>query len=88
MWAPTESDESVAKPFPVSIIHVVSETLPALRPKMKLCESLDEALEAVEKIEKEVLAGLREKHPELAKSLRGTTAAPSGPHWALGRRGT
>ena len=75
MWAPTESDESMAKPFPVSIIHVVSETLPALRPKMKLCESLEEALEAVEKIEKEVLAGLREKHPELAKSLRGTTAA-------------
>ena len=70
MWA---KDGEESKPFPVSILHVVSETLPALRPKMKLCDSLDEALEAVEKIEKEVLASLKEKHPELAKNLRGTT---------------
>ena len=70
MWN-AEGEES--KAFPVSIVHVVSETLPALRPKMRLCESLDEALDAVEKIEKEVLASLKEKHPELAKNLRGTT---------------
>ncbi len=45
----------------------------ALRPKIQPCTSLEEANEAVEKIEKEVLESIREKAPELAKTLRGTT---------------
>ena len=70
---PTWTDEEAGKPFPVAIIHVVSETIPSLRPKVKLCESLDEALDGVEKIEEEVLAALAEKNPELSKNLRGTS---------------
>jgi regulator of nonsense transcripts 2 len=67
IWAELENA------FPVVIINVVSETLPALRPKLKLCASLDEANEAVDKIEKDVLASISEKAPDLAKTLRGTS---------------
>ena len=62
MWAKGEEE---SKPFPVFVEHVVSETLPALRPKMKLCDSLDEALEAVEKLRDK--AGAMEE--EIVKDL-------------------
>jgi hypothetical protein len=45
------------------------ETLPALRPKMTIMTSLEEADEAVAKIEKEMLAKIREKAPQLSQFL-------------------
>ncbi len=56
-------------PFPFAISSQVMETLPSLRPKMTIMTSLEEADEAVAKIEKEMLAKIREKVPQLSQLL-------------------
>ena len=52
-------------PFPFAISSQYMETLPALRPKLVLMTSQEDADEAVSKIEKEMMAKIREKMPQL-----------------------
>nr|XP_014342624.1 PREDICTED: regulator of nonsense transcripts 2 [Latimeria chalumnae] len=45
-------------PFPIDIDYMISDTLELLRPKMKLCSSLEEALRQVQELEHEFLVKL------------------------------
>jgi len=59
------------------------ETLPALRPKLTLVTSLEDADAAVKKIEDETMSKIREKVPELSKlfdkiSISGGSPIPDG----------
>ena len=53
-----------------SATQLIHECLPTLRPKIKLFNSLEEADDAVAVIEKEVLASVVEKAPELGRALQ------------------
>ncbi|KAL1275277.1 hypothetical protein QQF64_034900 [Cirrhinus molitorella] len=46
------------QPFPIDIEYMITDTLELLRPKMKLCSSLDEACAQVTQLEKEFLVKL------------------------------
>ena len=70
----TESGDSEAKnnrqpAFPFTVANLVFETLTALRPKLKLCESLVEAEAAAANVEKEMISAIKEKAPDLALYL-------------------
>ncbi|XP_029472114.1 regulator of nonsense transcripts 2-like [Rhinatrema bivittatum] len=45
-------------PFPIDIDYMISDTLELLRPKMKLCNSLDESVRQVQDLEREFLIKL------------------------------
>nr|XP_033814193.1 regulator of nonsense transcripts 2 [Geotrypetes seraphini]XP_033814194.1 regulator of nonsense transcripts 2 [Geotrypetes seraphini] len=45
-------------PFPIDIDYMISDTLELLRPKMKLCSSLDESIRQVQDLEREFLIKL------------------------------
>ncbi|XP_041934443.1 regulator of nonsense transcripts 2 isoform X4 [Alosa sapidissima] len=45
-------------PFPIDIDYMISDTLELLRPKMRLCTSLDEANRQVTELEREVMVKL------------------------------
>ncbi|XP_030071863.1 regulator of nonsense transcripts 2 isoform X1 [Microcaecilia unicolor] len=45
-------------PFPIDIDYMISDTLELLRPKMKLCSSLDESVRQVQDLEREFLIKL------------------------------
>ncbi|XP_043944246.1 regulator of nonsense transcripts 2 isoform X2 [Protopterus annectens] len=45
-------------PFPIDIDYMISDTLELLRPKMKLCSSLEEATRQVHELEREFLTKL------------------------------
>lgn len=45
-------------PFPIDIDYMISDTLELLRPKMKLCNSLSEAMRQVQDLEREFLVKL------------------------------
>ncbi|XP_063782946.1 regulator of nonsense transcripts 2 isoform X2 [Pseudophryne corroboree] len=45
-------------PFPIDIDYMISDTLELLRPKMKLCNSLNEAVRQVQDLEREFLVKL------------------------------
>ena len=55
------------------------ETLPALRPKLALMTTLEEANAAVKKIEEETLAKIREKAPELSKLFEKMSVSGGSP---------
>ncbi|XP_026066042.1 regulator of nonsense transcripts 2-like isoform X2 [Carassius auratus] len=46
------------QPFPIDIEYMITDTLELLRPKMKLCSSLDEACAQVTQLEREFLVKL------------------------------
>ncbi|TRZ02758.1 hypothetical protein DNTS_029156 [Danionella cerebrum] len=46
------------QPFPIDIEYMISDTLELLRPKMKLCSSLEEACAQVTQLERELLIKL------------------------------
>lgn len=46
------------QPFPIDIEYMITDTLEMLRPKMKLCSSLDEACAQVTQLEREFLVKL------------------------------
>lgn len=46
------------QPFPIDIEYMITDTLEMLRPKMKLCSSLDEACAQVAQLEREFLVKL------------------------------
>ncbi|XP_053318091.1 regulator of nonsense transcripts 2 [Spea bombifrons] len=45
-------------PFPIDIDYMITDTLELLRPKMKLCNSLNEAVRQVQDLEREILIKL------------------------------
>lgn len=49
---------SKEQPFPIDIEYMITDTLELLRPKMKLCSSLDEACAQVTQLERELLVKL------------------------------
>ena len=53
--------------FPFGIKNLVEETLPDLRPKIKMSTSIEEAEEAAAKVEKEMINQIKEKAPEISK---------------------
>jgi len=61
--------------FPIAMINLVAETLVSLRPKIKMCKSLEQAEEAAKKIDAEMLKTLEEKAPSLAQYLRQDASA-------------
>lgn len=48
-------------PFPIDIDYMISDTLELLRPKIKLCNSLEEAVRQVQDLEREFLIKLGKK---------------------------
>lgn len=45
-------------PFPIDIDYMISDTLELLRPKIKLCSSLEESIRQVQDLEREFLIKL------------------------------
>lgn len=45
-------------PFPIDIDYMISDTLELLRPKIKLCNSLEESIRHVQELEREFLIKL------------------------------
>lgn len=45
-------------PFPIDIDYMISDTLELLRPKIKLCNSLEESIRQVQDLEREFLIKL------------------------------
>eukprot|EP00096_Caligus_rogercresseyi_P010059 TRINITY_DN3548_c0_g1_i3.p1 TRINITY_DN3548_c0_g1~~TRINITY_DN3548_c0_g1_i3.p1 ORF type:complete len:1212 (-),score=455.06 TRINITY_DN3548_c0_g1_i3:427-4062(-) len=70
-WLKRAFVESSSEAFPFFIKNLIVETLPSVLPgrKVLLFESLDEAVEAVEGIEREMMSVLREKAPEFVKEF-------------------
>ncbi|KAM4037797.1 regulator of nonsense transcripts 2 isoform 1-T3 [Anomaloglossus baeobatrachus] len=54
-------------PFPIDIDYMISDTLELLRPKMKLCTSLTEAVRQVQDLEREFLVKLGLVHDKDSK---------------------
>ncbi|XP_068132222.1 regulator of nonsense transcripts 2 [Hyperolius riggenbachi] len=57
-WKKTLDVWTKDHPFPIDIDYMISDTLELLRPKMKLCTSLSEALRQVQDLEREFLVKL------------------------------
>lgn len=66
-------------PFPFAISSQVFETLPALRPKMALMTTQEEADAAVKKIEDEMVAKILEKAPQLSQLFNKMSISGSAP---------
>ncbi len=45
--------------FPIAVQNLVAETLSAIRPKLKLFKSLEEAEEAADRVDKEMLRSIQ-----------------------------
>ncbi|XP_048886602.1 regulator of nonsense transcripts 2 [Brienomyrus brachyistius] len=62
-------------PFPIDIDYMISDTLELLRPKMRLCSSLEEAAMQVAQLEREVLVklGLAVEKDDRSSSAMGET---------------
>ncbi|XP_056604923.1 regulator of nonsense transcripts 2 isoform X1 [Triplophysa dalaica] len=57
-WKKSLDVWSKEQPFPIDIEYMITDTLELLRPKMKLCSSLDEACAQVTQLERELLVKL------------------------------
>ena len=54
-----EAEDPPLSRFPIAVENLVAETLTTLRPKMKLFKSLEEAEQAAEKVDKEMMKSLQ-----------------------------
>ncbi|XP_024913069.1 regulator of nonsense transcripts 2 isoform X2 [Cynoglossus semilaevis] len=57
-WKKSGDNWTKDHPFPIDIDYMISDTLELLRPKMRLCCSMDEAAKLVSDLEREVLIKL------------------------------
>lgn len=67
-------------PFPIDIDYMISDTLELLRPKLRLCCSLEEATKQVTDLEREVLVKLGRSDtmcPYLKTNVRGYNLYPA-----------
>lgn len=60
-WKKSVDNWTKDHPFPIDIDYMISDTLELLRPKMRLCCSMDEAAKLVSDLEREVLIKLGEE---------------------------
>uniref|UniRef100_A0A3P8UQI6 Regulator of nonsense transcripts 2 n=1 Tax=Cynoglossus semilaevis TaxID=244447 RepID=A0A3P8UQI6_CYNSE len=60
-WKKSGDNWTKDHPFPIDIDYMISDTLELLRPKMRLCCSMDEAAKLVSDLEREVLIKLGEE---------------------------
>lgn len=63
------------QPFPIDIEYMITDTLELLRPKMKLCSSLDEACAQVTQLEREFLIKLGLEKDGRSSSMMGENEA-------------
>ncbi|XP_055045693.2 regulator of nonsense transcripts 2 [Misgurnus anguillicaudatus] len=63
------------QPFPIDIEYMITDTLELLRPKMKLCSSLDEACGQVTQLEREFLIKLGLEKDGRSSSMMGENEA-------------
>ncbi|XKL68056.1 hypothetical protein PGB90_003547 [Kerria lacca] len=62
---------TVEKPFPIQIKYLVRDVLTGLRPHLKLCKDLEEAKEALNELQKKLLAKLEPVYNQTKKEPKG-----------------
>lgn len=63
-------------PFPIDIDYMISDTLELLRPKIKLCNSLEESIRQVQDLEREFLIKLGKQF--IQRGMEGIGQTVSG----------